>query len=145
MRKLASLASSVVLCLGIAMPAQAVSLSPADILNSVVVSPSELSQVDKSEAFLLAEDLTASSFCPGSRLLKSVTYQVIYPSISAPGLTAEGVLNSGITKGSRSGLICERYKMNFAVAGWVIQSDLPCIRNLVSGDGSWSYDLVCGP
>lgn len=86
-----------------------------------------------------------SSFCAAAGLLKSVTYQGMYPSIYSVGWTAEGVLSSGTVKGSRSGLVYGQYKMNYQIAGWVLQSDVPCMRNLVSGDGSWSFDSVCGP
>lgn len=86
-----------------------------------------------------------SSFCASGGLIKSVTYQGMYPTIYAWGWTAEGAIASGVVKGSRQGIVYGQYKMNYNVAGWVVSSSVPCMRTLVSGDGSWSFDGVCGP
>ncbi len=86
-----------------------------------------------------------SNFCAAAGLLKSVTYQGMYPAVYIWGWTADGVLNSGTVKGTKSGMVYGQFKFTYTVMGWSLTSDVPCQRNLVYGDGSWGYDSVCGP
>jgi hypothetical protein len=86
-----------------------------------------------------------SNFCTAAGVLKSVTYQGMYPAIYAWGWSADGVLNSGTVKTTRSGMAYGQFKFTYNVAGWALTTDVPCQRNLVYFDGSWAYDSVCGP
>jgi hypothetical protein len=69
----------------------------------------------------------------------------VFPTYTAPGWVASGLLDKGATLYSNTARIYGQYRFDLNLVGWNVQSVYPCGRIIGYVSGSYSGWTACGP
>lgn len=125
--------------------------SPAPLVSSyAVVSPSCYSGTlyrSGQDIFgiTLWEFGIKGSWCGLFSSVSSPKVVTVFPTFTAPGWVASGLLDKGASLYSNTARIYGQYRFDLNLVGWNVQSVYPCGRITGYVSGSYSGSTACGP
>ena len=69
----------------------------------------------------------------------------VFPTFTAPGWVASGLLDKGATLYNNTARIFGQYRFDLNLVGWNVQSVYPCGRIIGYVSGSYTGSAACGP